>query len=65
MFTSKDYMDVIQPLMAGLGQLRPDGNSCAICEDNGHQAWECHHNPLVIMAQQSAQIEHMKKRLSL
>lgn len=49
MFKSAEYSDVIQALIAGFGQLKPDGNSCAICEDSGHQAWECHHNPLVIM----------------
>ncbi len=27
-------------------QLEPDGNCCAVCGDNDHQAWECHHNPL-------------------
>lgn len=48
-FTSANYSDAMQRLIAGLGQLGPDGNPCAICGDSGHQAWECHHNPLVIM----------------
>ena len=24
-------------------QTKPDGNNCAICGDNDHQAFECHH----------------------
>lgn len=31
----------------GIKQLVPDGNCCVICGDNDHQAWECHHNPIV------------------
>jgi hypothetical protein len=49
MFKSAEYSDALQKLIAGLSQLKPDGNDCAICGDSGHQAWECHHNPLVIM----------------
>jgi len=30
-------------------QLEPDGNNCAVCGDSGHQAWECHHNPVAMM----------------
>ena len=49
MFTAKQYMKAIQDLKDGMGQLEPDGNLCAICGDNDHQSWECHHNPLVLM----------------
>ena len=49
MFKTAEYSEAMQMLMAGWGQLRPDGNNCAICGDSGHQAWECHQNPLVII----------------
>ena len=26
------------------GQTTPDGKNCAICQDWGHQAFECDHN---------------------
>lgn len=44
----EQYIDAIAKLTAGMCQLKPDGNCCSICGDNGHQAWECHHNPLNI-----------------
>lgn len=47
-FTKKDYENAIQRLKDGMSQLEADGNCCAICGDNGHQAMECHHNPLVL-----------------
>ncbi len=40
-----DYQRALKALADGVGQLEPDGNVCAVCGDNGHQAWECHHNP--------------------
>lgn len=46
-FTKQEYREAIEALKLGMTQLRPDGRSCAICEDTGHQAWECHHNPLL------------------
>lgn len=46
--TAEDYDEAIHDLMKAKEQLKPDGNSCAVCGDGGHQAWECHHNPLVI-----------------
>ena len=30
--------------LACLGQTKPDGKPCAICHDNGHQAFECEVN---------------------
>jgi hypothetical protein len=48
-FTEGVYLEAIEKLKRGMTQLSPDGNCCAICEDSGHQAWECHHNPLVAM----------------
>ena len=45
-FGPKDYHDGIARLNRGLKQLQGDGKNCAICEDGGHQAWECHFNPL-------------------
>lgn len=50
MWTVGDYLDALGKIQEGLKQLKPDGNPCAICGDDGHQAWECHHNPLVMMA---------------
>ena len=45
-YTKQDYLKAIAALHYGIEQLEPDGNNCAICGDCGHQAWECHHNPL-------------------
>lgn len=56
-FTAAEYDEVIQDLLLAKTQLRPDGQNCAVCEDNGHQAWECHHNPLV-MALRGVQAEN-------
>lgn len=30
-----------------MGQVRPDGDNCAICGDIDHQAFECRFNPFV------------------
>ncbi len=46
--TYADYNEAIWALRDGCSQLEPDGRSCAVCHDGGHQAWECHHNPLVM-----------------
>ena len=48
-FTAADYDRAIGFLYAGRNQLEPDGRDCAICGDSGHQAWECHHNPLTCL----------------
>ncbi len=37
-----------------MSQLEPDGDNCHVCHDSGHQAWECHHNPLVMARRASA-----------
>lgn len=52
--TAEDYRDAIHDLESASGQLQPDGEHCRCCGDSGHQAWECHHNPLV-MARRAAQ----------
>jgi hypothetical protein len=49
LYTEEDYREAIEALQRGMTQLAPDGHNCAICEDSGHQAWECHHNPLNAM----------------
>jgi hypothetical protein len=49
-FTREQYVAAIANLSDALDQLVPDGRSCAICHDSGHQAWECGHNPLYAMA---------------
>jgi hypothetical protein len=45
-YTEAKYRSAIGALKLGMQQLEPDGRSCLICGDGGHQAWECHHNPL-------------------
>lgn len=50
-FTKKEYRKAIKTLELAITQLAPDGNHCVVCEDGGHQAWECHHNPLVMSHQ--------------
>jgi len=44
----REYRDAIRCLELAMTQLQPDGNCCVVCGDNDHQAWECHHNPLVL-----------------
>ena len=46
-FTQANYLKAIRSLYAASKQLEPDGRPCAICHDTDHQAFECHHNPLV------------------
>lgn len=46
--TAGDYDEAIEALQLARSQLRPDGNCCSVCEDSGHQAFECHHNPLLL-----------------
>jgi ribosomal protein L37AE/L43A len=46
--TVEDYEEAIEALRDGQSQLEPDGRPCAVCHDGGHQAQECHHNPLVL-----------------
>ena len=46
-FTEKQYEEAIKNLQLAKAQLVPDGNNCSICEDGGHMAWECGHNPLL------------------
>lgn len=48
-FTIEQYETAIKALQDGMTQLEPDGDSCHICHDTGHQAWECGFNPLVAM----------------
>lgn len=45
--TEQNYLFSVITLiycLACKGQTKPNGKSCAICEDNGHQAFECEHN---------------------
>jgi len=46
--TAADYDDAITALQEAKTQLEPDGDPCHVCCDSGHQAWECHHNPLMM-----------------
>jgi hypothetical protein len=49
-FTASQYDQAIAALRDAREQLVPDGYCCRICNDTGHQAWECGHNPLLAMA---------------
>lgn len=44
----KEYVIIMSALEEAMNQLKPDGNCCAVCGDNDHQAWECNHNPAVL-----------------
>lgn len=44
----EDYNEAIAALRDAATQLEPDGRGCVVCHDSGHQAFECHHNPLVM-----------------
>jgi hypothetical protein len=46
--TEQEYAEAIGQLKEAMTQLEPDGRCCAVCSDDGHQAWECRHNPLVL-----------------
>ena len=46
--TDEDYAEAIAALQDARTQLRPDGGHCSVCGDSGHQAFECHHNPLLL-----------------
>lgn len=48
MYTAAEYDKAIADLELAKTQLKPDGRECVICGDGGHQAWECHHNPLAM-----------------
>lgn len=50
-FTVEEYHEAIEALRRATYQLQPDGKPCACCGDSDHQAFECHHNPLVMMAE--------------
>lgn len=49
LLTAEQYTEAIHALACGRLQLEPDGQNCAVCGSDGHQAWECHHNPLAMM----------------
>lgn len=49
-FTADQYDQAIENLMFAKAQLEPDSNNCSICDDSGHMAYECGHNPLVAVA---------------
>ena len=49
MFPMEEYQAAIHTLEKCMTQLEPDGNNCAYCSDNDHQAFECRFNPLVAM----------------
>ena len=51
--TADDYTEAIRDLRDASTQLHPDGRHCSCCGDSGHEAWQCHHNPLV-MARRAA-----------
>lgn len=42
------YNKAMNAMASARTQLQPDGENCAVCGDTDHQAFECHHNPLVL-----------------
>lgn len=54
----EEYRSAIDKIKLAMTQLEPDGQLCAICGDIDHQAWECHHNPLVL----AKRVEHAEGR---
>jgi len=56
--TWEDYNEAIDALKMARTQLQPDGRGCVVCGDTGHQAMECHHNPL-LRARQFAAAENV------
>jgi len=54
------HKEAIESLRRGMTQLEPDGDNCHICGDNGHQAFECHHNPLTKEYHFNGQAEYWK-----
>ena len=56
-FTWAEYAEAVAALFDGATQLEPDRQSCAVCGDTGHQAWECHHNPLAMM-REAQRLQH-------
>jgi hypothetical protein len=48
-FTERQYDEAIERLAAAKAQLEPNGKCCAVCGDEGHQAFECRFNPLLAM----------------
>lgn len=48
MITKRDCLAAMENIKLAMTQLVPDGHSCAVCGDTGHQAFECHFNPLVV-----------------
>lgn len=57
MITDGMYENAIAALQNATRQLEPDGRNCAVCGDTDHQAFECHHNPLVLAAKYQALLE--------
>jgi hypothetical protein len=57
MIPKREYREAIDALELAMTQLQPDGRCCVVCGDTGHQAWECHHNPLV-MANRGYKLEY-------
>jgi len=47
--TMQEYGEAVEAITNAQEQMIPDGRNCMVCGDSGHQAWECHHNPIVMM----------------
>lgn len=54
--TAADYDEAIEALREARTQLEPNGHCCHVCHDDGHMAWECNHNPLVVARRSAAMI---------
>lgn len=58
LFTSLQYDEAIASLQLAKTQVEPNGDPCAICGGDDHQAWECAWNPLRAMAAARAVYDH-------
>jgi len=46
--TAADYDEAIQALKDAKTQSDHPSDGCTVCGDSGHQANQCHHNPLLM-----------------
>jgi hypothetical protein len=52
--TDADYVEAIEDLQRAREQAKVLHICCSICEDTGHSAASCHHNPLILARQWAA-----------
>lgn len=59
MITRAEYEEARAAIDKALAQLEPDGRCCVLCQDGGHQAWECRFNPVRAMKQRDSLVEFL------